>query len=106
MQGNALMLAALLANATSYCSARSSIREFLDWVEAYQIDYCAYPAPAVVGIENQPKEKGTRCRISTIVLIVFARNGAAPATGIPAMCSIDSSRGERAQTFLAKVFHC
>jgi long-chain acyl-CoA synthetase/crotonobetaine/carnitine-CoA ligase len=27
-------------------------------VETYRIDYCAYPAPAVVGIEDQPKEKG------------------------------------------------
>lgn len=58
MQGNGILLGALCANATVYCSARSSIKQFLDWVQKYQIDYCAYPAPAVAGIEEQPKEKG------------------------------------------------
>ena len=58
MQGNFIMLVALFSNATLYCSARSSIKKFLDWVETYAIDYCAYPAPAMVGIEDQPKEKG------------------------------------------------
>ena len=58
MQGNFIMLVALLTNATIYCPARPSIAKFLDWVATYQIDYCAYPAPAVVGIEDVPPEKG------------------------------------------------
>ena len=58
MQGNYIMLVSLLANATVYCPARPSISRFLDWVETYNIDYCAFPAPAVVGIEDIPPEKG------------------------------------------------
>ena len=58
MQGNFIFLGALFANATVYCSAQPSIKRFLDWVQRYQIDYCAFPAPAVAGIEEQPKEKG------------------------------------------------
>ena len=58
MQGSFILLAALYANATIHCSARPSIKKLPDWIERFQIDYCAYPAPAVVGIENIPKEKG------------------------------------------------
>lgn len=53
-----VLLATLLANATGYCAAKPSLSKLLDWIENYQIDYCSYPAPAVVGIENVPREKG------------------------------------------------
>ena len=58
MQGNFIFLLALMCSATVYCPARPSISKLLDWIEHYQIDYCAFPAPAVVGIEKTPKSKG------------------------------------------------
>jgi acyl-CoA synthetase (AMP-forming)/AMP-acid ligase II len=58
MQGNFIMLTAMLANATIFCPSHPSIAKFLGWVETFAIDYCAYPAPAVVGIEDVPTEKG------------------------------------------------
>lgn len=58
IQGNALFLASLLANATIHCSARPSIAKFLDWVQRYDVDYCAFPVPAAQAMEDIPAEKG------------------------------------------------
>lgn len=58
IQGNALFLTALLANATIHCSARPSISNFLSWVQRYQIDYCAFPVPAAHAMEEFPAEMG------------------------------------------------
>lgn len=58
MQGNAVFVAALLSNATVYCSGRSSISKFLGWVERYAIDYCAFPVPVLHIMEDYPPEIG------------------------------------------------
>ena len=58
MQGNAIFVAALLSNATVYCSERPSISKFLGWVERYAIDYCAFPVPALHIMEDYPPEIG------------------------------------------------
>ncbi len=59
IQGNALFLAALLANATVHCSARPSITNFLKWVQRYNIDYCAFPVPAAQAMEDAPAAMGS-----------------------------------------------
>jgi acyl-CoA synthetase (AMP-forming)/AMP-acid ligase II len=56
IQGNAIMIASLLTNATIYCPKRPSISKFFDWVQRYQIDYCAFPVPAVHVMEDYPPE--------------------------------------------------
>ncbi len=58
MQGNAIFIAALLCNATTYCPARPSISKFFEWVQRYSIDYCAFPVPAVHVMEDYPAEMG------------------------------------------------
>ena len=58
MQGNAVFVAALLCNATVFCSQRPSISKFLGWVAKYSIDYCAFPVPAVHVMEDYPAELG------------------------------------------------
>ncbi len=59
IQGNALFLASLLANATVHCSARPSIANFLEWVQRYDIDYCAFPVPAAQAMEDTPADMGS-----------------------------------------------
>lgn len=58
IQGNAIFVAALLANATVYCPARPSISRFLEWVQRYAIDYCAFPVPAVHIMDEHPAKMG------------------------------------------------
>ena len=59
IQGNAIMIASLLANATIYCPERPSISKFFAWVQRYSIDYCAFPVPAVHVMEDYPEEMCT-----------------------------------------------
>ena len=58
MQGNAILVAALLSNATVYCPDRPSISKFLGWVQRYAIDYCAFPVPALHIMDDYPPEMG------------------------------------------------
>ncbi|MBW2634152.1 MAG: acyl--CoA ligase, partial [Deltaproteobacteria bacterium] len=58
MQGNGLFIGALLWNATTYCAERPSISKFLEWVQRYAIDYCAFPEPVVHIMDNYPSEIG------------------------------------------------
>lgn len=58
IQGNAIFIASLLANATIYCPARSSISKFFEWVHRYTIDYCAFPVPALHIMDDIPAKMG------------------------------------------------
>ena len=58
IQGNTICVAALLCNATVYCPAQPSISKFFDWVHRYEIDYCAFPVPALHIMDDHPPEAG------------------------------------------------
>ena len=58
IQGNAVFIVSLLSNGTVYCPAKPSISRFLEWIDRYSIDYCAFPVPAVHIMDQHPAEMG------------------------------------------------
>lgn len=58
IQGGTILLASMLSGGTAHCSSAPSISRMLGWIQEFDVDYCAFPVPAVHIMEDAPVDVG------------------------------------------------
>ncbi len=67
------LLMAMQLGGTAYIARRMSLSKFMDWLEDYEIHYCAFPEPALKHYPPSPRDK----QLKLAYVSVFAWRGQA-----------------------------